>query len=78
MGINTPLRAGDRVTAVAGTTSAIWSEGTVGVVAEVRDHKPYSGNDSKNLVRWDEGRGILMGFRHSEVVRAEESQDGTQ
>jgi hypothetical protein len=62
------LRAGDTVTAVAGTTSALWAEGRTGVIAEVRDPKPYSGNDSKNLVRWGD-ETILVGFRPDEVEK---------
>lgn len=62
------LRAGDIVTAVASTTSALWAEGRTGRVAEVRDPKAYSGNDSKNLIRWGDDP-ILMGFRPDEVIK---------
>lgn len=57
-----PLRPGDRVRAVPGSTSALWAEGSVGVIAEVRDR--LGGN---NLVRWEEGTGILMGFKPDDV-----------
>ena len=60
------LKAGDKVKAIQGTVAAMWSEGQVGTVLEVRDPKPYSGNDSNNLVRWGED-GSRLGFRHSEV-----------
>lgn len=61
------LKAGDKIIALPNTVSAIWAEGSVGIVAEVRDPKPYSGNDSNNLVRWQNGEGILLGFSVHDV-----------
>lgn len=64
------LRAGDLVEAIPDTTAALWAEGRIGRVAEVRDPKPYSGNGSNNLVRWGD-ETILLGFRHHEVRKIE-------
>jgi len=58
---------GSVVKAKPGTVAEIFSDGTNGIVAELRDPKPYSGNDSNNLIRWNNGKGILMGFRIDEV-----------
>ena len=60
-------RIGSRVRAKPGTVAAIFAEGTIGVIAELRDPKAYSGNDSNNLIRWENGEGILFGFRLDEV-----------
>jgi len=50
------LKAGDKVVAIDGTIAALFAEGRVGVIAELRDTKAYSGNDSNNLIRWgDDG-----------------------
>lgn len=65
------LKPNDLVEAIPGTTSAMWAEGRRGRVAEVRDPAAYSGNDSKNLIRWGDDP-ILLGFRPSEVVKVEE------
>lgn len=73
--IKSEVRCGSRVVAKPNTIAALFSEGTVGFVAELRDPKNYSGNDSRNLVRWDDGAGILMGFRLDEVELAEEAGD---
>lgn len=62
------MRAGDRVRAIPGTVAAMFAEGRLGTVAEVRDPKGYSGNDSNNLIRWD-GDSILLGFRPEEVEK---------
>ena len=58
---------GSVVKAKPGTVAEIFSDGTNGIVAELRDPKPYSGNDSNNLIRWNDGKGSLMGFRIDEV-----------
>lgn len=60
------LKVGQRVRAKRGSVSEIWSEGGLGTIAELRDPKGYSGNDSNNLIRWDSSQ-ILMGFRQDEV-----------
>lgn len=61
------IKVGDRVKALPNTVAMIWSDGRAGTVKEVVDPKPYSGNDSNNLVRWD-GSEINLGFRHNEVT----------
>jgi hypothetical protein len=63
------LKIGDRVTANVGSVDAIFAEESIGVVAELKDPKPYSGNDSNNLVRWKNGEGILMGFDPNDVSK---------
>lgn len=65
------LRVGDRVAALPDTTAAIFSEGRIGKIAELRDPRAYSGNDSKNLVRWGE-ETILMGFSPEDVRKVDE------
>lgn len=65
--MNENLRAGDLVEALPDTTAALWAEGRTGRIAEVRDPKPYSSNDSNNLVRWGDDP-ILLGFRPSELT----------
>lgn len=60
------IRVGSKVVARPDTTAAMWAEGRTGVVAELRDPRPYSGNDSKNLIRWGD-EIILLGFRPEEV-----------
>lgn len=67
------LRAGDKVIAKPNTLAEFWSEGQTGTILGVRDHKPYSGNGSNNLVRWGE-EGSRLGFRHNEVIKIEESE----
>lgn len=62
------IRAGDTIKARTGTTTDLFAEGREGVVAEVRDPKPYSGNNSNNLVRWGND-SILMGFTPSDVFK---------
>lgn len=61
-----PAKVGSRVVALPSTTSSIWAEGRVGVIAELRDPKEYSGNDSKNLIRWGDDT-ILMGFNPNDI-----------
>lgn len=61
------LKSGDRIRAIEGTVSALFADGRDGTVAEVRDPKGYSGNNSNNLVRWD-GSIILMGFHPDQVT----------
>lgn len=50
------IRFGDRIRALPGTTSAIFAEGRVGVVAS-----SPSGRSNRGLVRWGD-ETILMGF----------------
>ena len=59
-------RTGDKVKAIQGTVTALFAEGRTGTIAEVRDPKAYSGNDSNNLIRWGDD-SCLMGFRQEEV-----------
>ena len=58
--IESPLRVGDRIRALPGSVSAIFSEGREGTVVGL---PPWSNN---RLVRWD-GDDIFMGF-HYECV----------
>lgn len=58
------LRFGDLVTAKPGTTSALWSEGRVGVVVGLTDPR-YGG---PNLVRWGDDL-VLMGFNPRDVEK---------
>lgn len=60
------IRSGGIIKAIQGSTDDIFAEGRSGVVAEVRDPKPYSGNSSNNLVRWGSDE-ILMGFDPNNV-----------
>lgn len=60
------MKYGDTIRALPGTVAYMSSEGRTGKVVEVRDPKPYSGNNSNNLVRWD-GDTILMGFHPEQV-----------
>lgn len=60
------FKVGDKVKAIDGSVAAIFAEGQVGTIAEIRDPKAGSWNTSNNLIRW--GDGCLLGFRHEEVV----------
>ena len=62
------FKVGDKVIAYPNSTSEIWSNGTVGVIAEIRDERAYSGNDSNNLIRWNNGEGILVGFHPNDIL----------
>jgi len=68
------LRFGSIIRAKPGTVAALFAEGTFGLVVEVRDPKGYSGNDSNNLVRWQNGADTTVGF-HPEQVEEVEVKD---
>ena len=68
--MNQNLKSGDRIKALPGTITEVLSYGQIGVVAEVRDPKGYSGNNSNNLVRWG-AEEILMGFTPEDVTKIE-------
>ena len=63
-GASVTIKAGSKIIAKQGTVADIFAVGTVGIVVELFNP---SISGSNNLVRWDNGEGILMGFSLDDV-----------